>query len=144
MDASFDSGVVVKLYVPEANSADAIRLVSAYTAPYVLTLWQAVEVKNAIRLKVFRREITPTEMTQSIGAFDQDIADGRWRRSNYAAEAVELKAAELSAGHAATLGCRTLDIIHVAATLVIGVREFVTLDARQAALAKASGLTVKP
>jgi uncharacterized protein len=83
-------------------------------------------------------------MSQSIAAFDQDIATGRWQRPPYTAEAVELKAAELSASHSATLGCRTLDIIHVAAALVIGAKDFVTFDARQRALAKQVGLAVKP
>jgi predicted nucleic acid-binding protein len=32
------------------------------------------------------------------------------------------------------LGCRTLDIIHVAAAPVIGAKEFVTFDGRQAAM----------
>ena len=37
MNAYFDSAVIVKLYVQESNSADAIRLVSADTAPCALT-----------------------------------------------------------------------------------------------------------
>jgi predicted nucleic acid-binding protein len=44
--------------------------------------------------------------------------------------------------HAATLGTRTLDILHVAAALVAGVRDFVTGDRRQASLAEAAGLKV--
>jgi predicted nucleic acid-binding protein len=59
-------------------------------------------------------------------------------------DSVEQKADELSAGHSAILGCRTLDIIHVAVAVVIGAKEFVTFDARQAAMAKQAGLTVKP
>jgi predicted nucleic acid-binding protein len=43
-----------------------------------------------------------------------------------------------------SLGCRTLDIIYVAAALVIGGKEFVTFDGRQGALARQAGLTVKP
>ena len=144
MDAYFDSGVIVKLYVQEANSADAVRLVTGYEAPYALTGWQALEVRNAIRLKGFRAEITPAAMTQSIAALEQDSVAGRWVRPGYTVADVEQKAEELSAGHAATLGCRTLDIIHVAAALVVGTKEFVTFDHRQAALAKAAGLTVKP
>jgi predicted nucleic acid-binding protein len=144
MDAYFDSAIIVKLYVQEATSPDAIRLVGAYVAPYALTQWQALEVKNAIRLKAFRAEITVVEMNRSITAFEQDITAGRWQRPTYTAGTVEQKADELSAGHAATLGCRTLDIIHVAAALVLGAREFVTFDTRQGALAKQAGLTVKP
>ena len=144
MDAYFDSAIIVKLYVQEATSPDAIRLVGSYVAPYVLTQWQELEVKNAIRLKAFRAEITAAEMNQSIAAFEQDIATGRWQRPAYTAATVEQKADELSAGHSTALGCRTLDIIHVAAALVLGATEFVTFDGRQGALAKQVGLTVKP
>jgi predicted nucleic acid-binding protein len=144
MDAYFDSGIIVKLYVREATSPDAIRLVGAYVAPYWLTQWQALEVKNAIRLKAFRKEITAVEMNQSIAAFEQDIATGRWQHPVYTAATVEQKADELSASHSATLGCRTLDIIHVAAAVVIGAKEFITFDGRQGAMAKQAGLTVKP
>ena len=144
MDAYFDSAISVKLYVQEATSLDAVRLVGGYVAPYALTQWQALEVKNAIRLKAFRAEVAAAEMNQSIAAFEQDIATGRWQRPAYIAATVEQKADELSAGHSATLGCRTLDIIHVAAALVLGAKEFVTFDTRQAALAKKVGLTVKP
>ena len=144
MDAYFDSAIIVKLYVQEATSPDAIRLVGSYVAPYVLTQWQELEVKNAIRLKAFRAEITAAEMNQSIAAFEQDIATGRWQRPAFTAATVEQKADELSAGHSAALGCRTLDIIHVAAAPVLGATEFVTFDGRQGALAKQVGLTVKP
>ena len=144
MDAYFDSAIIVKLYVQEATSPDAVRLVGAYAAPYGLTQWQELEVKNAIRLTAFRAEISAAEMNQSIAAFEQDIATGRWQRPTYTAATVEQKVDELSAGYSATLGCRTLDIIHVAAALGLRAKEFVTFDARQGALAKQAGLTVKP
>jgi predicted nucleic acid-binding protein len=144
MDAYFDSAIIVKLYVMEATSPDAIRLVGAYVPPYWLTQWQALEVKNAIRLKAFRKEITEAEMRQSIAAFEQDVAAGRWQRPPYSAAAVEQLAEKLSACHSTILGCRTLDVIHVAAAVVIGAKEFVTFDGRQGAMAKLAGLTVKP
>ena len=144
MDAYFDSAIIVKLYVQEATSPDAIRLVGAYAEPYVLTQWQALEVKNAIRLKAFRAEVTAAEMKQCIAAFEQDIAAGRWQRPAYTAAIIEHEGDTLSAKYSATLGCRTLDIIHVAAALVLGTKEFVTFDARQGALAKLVGLTVRP
>ncbi len=37
MDAYFDSAIIVKLYVKEGTSQEAIRLVGAYVAPYFLT-----------------------------------------------------------------------------------------------------------
>lgn len=144
MDAYFDSAIIVKLYVQEASSPEAVQLVADRTAPYVLTRWQALEVKNAIRLKAFRAEIALGEMLQSIAAFEQDIATGRWQRPVCPNAAVEAKAEELSEAFSAILGCRTLDILHVAAALVVGAKEFVTFDARQGALASRIGLRVKP
>lgn len=144
MNAYFDSAVIAKLYVQESNSADAIRLVSAETAPYALTHWQEIEVCNALRLKLFRREITAEELRASLAAFDEDIVTGRWQRPNYVLAEVHDRAAELSARHSAEIGCRTLDIYHVAAALIIGTPEFVSLDDRQRELAKREGLKVKP
>jgi hypothetical protein len=40
-------------------------------------------------------------------------------------------------------GC-VLDIVHVGVALVIGAKDFVTLDVRQAKLAKKAGLNVLP
>ena len=142
MDAYFDSGIIVKLYVKETNSLNAISLVGRYTAPHCLTHWQALEVKNAIRLKAFRNEISTEEMALSIRAFDQDIAAGRWQFPAYSTLAVEQRADELSASYSAILGCRSLDIIHVAAALILGAKQFVTFDQRQASMAKHVGLTV--
>ncbi|MGA2436750.1 MAG: PIN domain-containing protein [Bryobacteraceae bacterium] len=38
----------------------------------------------------------------------------------------------------------TLDLLHVAVALSLGVKTFVTFDERQRAVAKLEGLTVKP
>jgi hypothetical protein len=105
---------------------------------------QELEVKNAIRLKAFRNEITAEEMNQSISTFQQDVSTGLWQRPEYIAVIVEQKAQELSARHSKVIGCRTLDILHVAAAIVLGAQDFVTFDARQGTLAKLAGLTAKP
>ena len=53
-------------------------------------------------------------------------------------------ARDLSDRHAETIGCRTLDLVHVAVALSLGVKTFLTFDERQRAVAKLEGLTVKP
>ena len=50
------------------------------------------------------------------------------------------RALELSARHAVTLLCRSLDVLHVAAALELGCSRFVSGDDRQLALAAAEGL----
>ena len=66
MTAYVDSGVIAKLYVPEPNSPEAARLVSAYAPPLALTHLQAFEVRNALRLKVFRGEMTRSELRRTL------------------------------------------------------------------------------
>jgi hypothetical protein len=93
---------------------------------------------------LFRREITAEELRASLAAFDEDIAAGRWQRPNYALADVHDRAAQLSGRHATEIGCRTLDIYHVAAALVIGTPEFFSLDERRRELARREGLHIKP
>lgn len=42
------------------------------------------------------------------------------------------------------LGVRSFDLLHVGLAMVLKTTEFLTLDARQAELARAAGLRVKP
>jgi len=144
MDAYFDTAIILKLYVQEATSPDAFRLANESRAPFLLTPWQEIEVRTALRLKAFRNEITPAEMKASLEAFDEDILSGRWRAPEYKEATVWRFARDLSDRHAAKIGCRTLDLLHVAVALSLGVKTFVTFDERQRAVAKFEGLTVKP
>jgi len=43
-----------------------------------------------------------------------------------------------------TIGCRSADLFHIAAALRLGCEQFLTFDIKQAAMAKAVGLAVKP
>jgi predicted nucleic acid-binding protein len=144
IDVYFDTAVFLKLYVQEATSPDALRLASDSPAPQLLMPWQDIEVRTAIRLKAFRKEITAAEMPASLEAFDEDILSGRWKTREYQEATVWRFARDLSGRHAETIACRTLDLLHVAVALSWGVKTFVTFDERQRAVAKLEGLTVKP
>jgi predicted nucleic acid-binding protein len=144
MNAYFDTAIIIKLYVQEANSPNAIRLANECPAPYLLTPWQEIEARTALRVKAFRMEISTAEMQASLKAFEEDILSGRWKRPEYKEATVWRFARELSDSHAVKVGCRTLDLIHVAVALCLGVDTFVTFDERQRALAKLKRLTVKP
>jgi uncharacterized protein len=140
----FDSGVIVKLYVPEPNSADAIGLVTHSPLPGLLTDWQAIEVRNAMRLKRFRREITSTQLRMALRTLAEDERLGRWQRPPLDLAETLRRAELLSRKFVPAFGCRTLDIVQVAAALLVGARDFVSFDARQRQLAKKAGLRVAP
>jgi predicted nucleic acid-binding protein len=44
--------------------------------------------------------------------------------------------------HTRSIGCRSLDILHVASALELEIRHFATFDTRQQQLARAAGLRV--
>lgn len=54
--------------------------------------------------------------------------------------AITQRFAELSEQHTPLLGCRTLDILHVAFAMKLHCEAFITCDLRQASLVKAAGI----
>jgi predicted nucleic acid-binding protein len=139
-----DSGILVKLYATEVNTPEAISSVSCFTTPLPLTHFQELEVRNALRLKQGRGELTEREATLALGDFEADIGAGRYERPAYDLAAVFARAEVLSRNHALTTKCRSLDVLHVAAALEIGSREFASFDERQRAMVRAAGLRVLP
>lgn len=142
--AYFDTGVLAKLYCVESNSHQAVTLVGKHRPPLPFTHWQEIEIRTAMRLKLFRKEMTAAELKAGLRNLHSDLEEGFFQRAVYDPVEVFHRAEELSARHASAIGCRTLDIIHVAAAGAIGSREFVTLDVRQAELARKAGFKVSP
>ena len=108
----------------------------------MLTHLHRVELTTAWHLKVFRKELRLSTIVHALADLDSDIDAGVWQQPAYDLADVHAHAERLARRHAATLGTRSLDILHVAAAQMLDVREFVTGDRRQAALAQAVGLTV--
>ncbi len=69
-----------------------------------------------------------------------DLASNVLVHANTPLMDLTIEAERLSALHSEALGTRSLDILHVAAALVLGLAEFLTFDRRQHALALAAGL----
>ena len=144
MKTYFDSAVIVKVYVPEANSAEAAGLVRRSNAGVLFSQLHENEVRNAIRLKRRRAEVTDAEVEIAFRRIVEDLAEGRLYRPFPDWVGVWTKAEELSALHAHKVNCRTLDTLHVALAIILGFREFVSFDLRQRELAAITGLHVRP
>jgi predicted nucleic acid-binding protein len=144
LSAYVDSALLVKLFVRESNSEEIARLVRAYTPPLPLVELHELEIRNAIRLKAVRNEISGATLATAIADFETDIASGVFQRKPVNWAELFAQAEVLSAMHAAETSCRTLDILHVAAAKLLNVVDFVTTDHRQQRLATRVGLSVKP
>ena len=144
MKAYFDSAVLIKLYVAEVNSAEAVQWVKQYKAPLIFTPLQEIEIRNAIRLKAARMEISDDELKKALRHIKADFDAGFLDRPELDWPQVWIKAEELSSRHGREIQSRTLDTLHVAIACCLGVRDFISFDHRQAALAKKTGLRVNP
>ena len=142
MPRYYDSGVLVKLYVHEPFSAAAVEAVSEAGLAISVNPLQELEVTNAVRLKVFRGDISDAEREAALRALRSDVECGRLRRSSVDWTSAFLKALELSADATSAIGCRSLDILHVGVAIVEGCGEFVSMDRRQTGAARRAGLNV--
>lgn len=142
MTAYADTGLLCSLYAPDAHSRRAVVRMSRQALPLPFTWLHQLELRNALRLRVFRGEVTGQQRDASLNAMLADLASGVLAAAAPPLPAVMTEAERLSALHTERLGTRSLDILHVASAVVLGIAEFLTFDARQANLASAAGLKV--
>lgn len=137
-----DTGLLCSVYAPDSHTAAAIARLGRATQALPIVWLHQLELRNALRLRVFRKEITAVQKEASLNLFLSDLAGGLLVGASPDLGDITREAERLSATYSEKLGARSLDILHVSAALVLGVREFWTYDLRQAALAKAAGLRV--
>ena len=138
-----DTSVIVKLYIREEYSRDASIWLKKNNEAIPLTSFHELELVNAIQLKQFRSEITPEEARLIISMFEKHEMGGVYYRPQLSWSAIFIHALDLSNKHTASIGARTLDILHVASALSINADRFLTLDDRQTRLAALAGLKLE-
>jgi predicted nucleic acid-binding protein len=135
-----DPSALLKLYLRERESQAVARWRSRAGNPLPLTHHGRVELINGLGLAAHRRLISGTAHRHALDFLAEDITVGRYRMADVPWRAVFERAAQISAEHAGSMGCRTLDVIHIASALELDLRQFLTFDQRQAQLAHALGL----
>ncbi len=141
MNCYADTSFIFSLYVPDANSVSAANKAAKMKSPLVVTDFSEFEFINALQLRVFRRELKASEVSEVLTLFRQDVSQGVFRVLPLPGSAFR-HAIALANRHTAQLGSRGLDILHVAAALALRCKIFFTFDRAQSALARAAGLTL--
>jgi len=144
MNAYADTGFVVTLYKEESTTARAVALMAKQTISVRLSQLGELEFRNALHLAVFRGELSASDAALKKRLFQEDVANGIFIITPVPAAGLFVKAAELADRHSAKLGTRSLDLMHVAAALLLGAETFFSFDERQRKAAKVEGLKVKP
>lgn len=144
MRAYADTSFLFALMIHDANSPAAGAYLRAHRQVLPFTPLQRLELKNAIRLAVFRKHAETGTAKAALEQIAADLAAGNLVDAPLAWPDVLNEADRLSERHTAALGIRTLDLLHVGAAVCLGLKEFLTFDDRQRACAKAAGLRVGP
>ena len=136
-----DTSAFLKLYVHESGSEFVQQTVANQSEP--LPVWDVLEAElhNALQLKVFWKELSKAEAAKQQSLFQQRKAKGFYYVPEISRAALMDTFRRLSA-HTPKLGCRTMDILHVACACQLGADQFLTFDGRQNKLAKTAGLNV--
>ncbi|MEX2606386.1 MAG: type II toxin-antitoxin system VapC family toxin [Kiritimatiellia bacterium] len=142
MTGYYDTGILVKLYTVEPESAAVQAYVMHQAGPIPFHALHHSEIASAFHLKAFRGECSSAQANRALTDVEEDRRSGILLQQRPDWEKIWEKCLELSCAHAASTGCRTLDTLHVACAVELGYREFVTSDQRQAALAERLGITV--
>lgn len=139
-----DTGFLLSLHLPETTSGAAAAAMQQVSQPLPVTPLVALEFRNALRLAVFRRVMTEADCAKAWASFEQDITNSLLEHTKIDDTAMYAEGESLCDQFTATVGVRTLDLLHVANARVLGRSEFLSFDKRQRALAIAAGLNVIP
>lgn len=134
-----DTSAFLKLYLRESGSQEVQDFVAAQDDP--LPVWEILEgeLTNALRLKVFWEEITKEQADAQIILYRQRKQQGFYHVPEIDRGAL-MDAFRILSQETPRLGCRTLDILHVACASLLKPQAFITFDDRQRVLAEHADL----
>jgi predicted nucleic acid-binding protein len=136
-----DTSALLKLYLREEGSEWVQARVASQSDPLPVWELQEAELTNALRLKVFWRDITAAQAEGQLDHFRSRKARGQYVFPLLDRAALMERFRQLSF-HSMKLGTRTLDVMHVACACELHADHFVSFDERQCSLAKHAGLSV--
>lgn len=134
-----DTSFLVSLYSPDVHSARAAGQMARLRGALLLTSLGELELTNALELRIFRKEATETEIRRAQAKFEEHARGGVFALEAVPATVYE-RARQITRKRTATLGLRTLDILHVASALLLRAERFWTFHQRQSELAKTEGM----
>jgi len=103
---------------------------------HIVSTFAELEFVNALQLRIFRKELSPTEVKASLKHFEEDLQSSVLQLVSLPQYAFE-RTRQLSMQTTAQFGVRTADLIHIAAALELQSQAIYSFDQQQRKLAKA-------
>lgn len=129
-----DTSALIKLYLKEEGSELVQSIIESQSFPLPVGEFQEAELTNALWLNVFWKKITSAQAKAQIDLFYLRKKKGLYfvpdiQRGDFMSIFRDLSQ------QTSQIGCRTMDIFHVACAVHIGSKKFITFDERQKKLA---------
>ena len=131
-----DPSALLKLYLNEPQSRAMTTWRAKIKGSLMVTHHGRVELLNGIGLAAHRGMVTDAVGDAALAALDDDFEQGRYTVTDMLWRATMKRAGDLSRQYTRRIGCRSLDILHVASALELKCRSFLTFDVRQQQLAR--------
>jgi predicted nucleic acid-binding protein len=144
MKSYADTGFLVSLYLNEATTTAANAAVQTVRQPLPLIPLGLLELRNALYLAVFRKQISEATRAAAWQRVEIDIKNGIYVEAPIGQLELHEKAAQLAQKYTAIFGTRTLDLLHIAAAILLGASQLLSFDERQRRTAKREGLKLRP
>ena len=140
-----DSSFLVALYVKrDAFHLHAARIAARFQEPIPYTLLAELELINGVRRNLAANLIAHNEHDAVFRQIAEDESEGILLRQPLPQAEHYAAARELSKKFTPVISARSLDILHVAAALLLKTSEFASFDEKQRVLAEKAGLKPIP
>src|SRR3954470_12372936 len=113
MPAYADTSFLARIYTPHVDSNRALVWMQRATDSLPFTPLHCHELCNAIRLRVFREEVTAEQRKEAFREIDSDVADHILVHTMIPWTDTFREAEDLAAAYTETIGVRSFDLLHV-------------------------------
>ena len=138
-----DTSFLVRIYLTQSDSQKALKFMRDFREPLPFTPLHRHELRNALRLAVFRKEIDATRRQAAFEDVESDLEDAILTHVPISWTDAFRDAEQFGKDNTEVLGVRGVDLLHAGVARALGVKQFLTFDSRQAELAKAAGFRVE-
>jgi hypothetical protein len=140
-----DASYLVSAFGEDSNTLEAKRwLRQCADFPILITRLTVLETETALRAAVADGRLTQEKMQAAMADIHRSVLEGHFQRKDVPHHQWFPQGHRISMHATTGCVCRALDVLHVAAAVIVKAKGMLTFDKHQRELAKAEGLEVAP
>jgi predicted nucleic acid-binding protein len=139
-----DTSFLVSLYLPDTHTDKANAWMKRKAAPLPLTPLHRHELRNAVRLAVWRKDLNGAQRREIFRLIELDLKEGFLLHQPVAWNDAFREAERIGETQTEAMGLRATDLLHLGIAFTLEADEFLSFDATQRKAAAGAGLRCKP